>query len=736
MIYSTSVVSNLGPDAIFAQMERILASRSFAASGQLSRLLRFSVREALAGNHDALKESVLGVEVFGREPGFDTRTENVVRVAESRLRDRLRQYYEKDGAADPILIILEKGSYVPQFRPHPGQPAIPPATVQPSPKPREPRARWATAAFCLLVVLSASWWLFGGVAPQLQPSLKVIPLTTYPGVEEYPAFSPDGSRVAFTWTGEKQDQVDLYVKVIGTESPLRLTRTPEPECCLAWSPDGRWISFLRCPAGDQCPPGNGRQDVVVISALGGPERHIGSIYPAVNRPYPAQTWTPDGKWLIVSDKNTPSEKYALVLLSVESGEKRPLITPPSDDSAPAISPDGKALAFVRGTQNIGFGLYLANLTEIWTSQGPPRLRTRGDPTLEDPMWSADSNYLYFTSPGSSRYPSRSLWRVAASGEDNALRVTEVGQIGREAALSQDGDRMAYTDAQNNTSIWRLDLTDSSNSPARFISSTRADYNARFSPDGKRIAYASNRLGDMEIWLCDSNGGSPVQLTQMARGPIGTPRWSPDGSQIAFDRLNLGIYVVGAEGGKPRSVTTSDASASTPSWSHDGRWIYFASNRSGELQVWRVPAGGGDPVQVTKGGGHSGFESTDGRFLYYAKSPVATSLWRVPVSGGEETMVSPSLLTRMHMAPTEEGLYFVERPTPDGAKPVKFLQFATGAIETVTSLHQELDIGLSVSPDRHWMLFSAVEVRYGDLMMVEGLRNLFHRRSAVFPFVAH
>src|SRR5438309_2033900 len=101
-------------NGVAAELEKVLSSQSFANSSQGSRLLRFVVERTLAGRADEIKESVLGMEVFGRQ-SFDPRTDAIARVEASRLRQKLAKYYESEGKQDPVRIILPKGGYVPIF---------------------------------------------------------------------------------------------------------------------------------------------------------------------------------------------------------------------------------------------------------------------------------------------------------------------------------------------------------------------------------------------------------------------------------------------------------------------------------------------------------------------------------------------------------------------------------------------------------------------------------------------
>src|SRR5215471_9312966 len=104
------------PEKVRDALEKVLASRCFSRSPRLSRFLRFTVEQTLQGRKDALKEYVVGLEVFDRPEGYDPQTDPVVRVHAGRLRTRLQQYYQSEGAHDPLVFEFSKGSYIPAFR--------------------------------------------------------------------------------------------------------------------------------------------------------------------------------------------------------------------------------------------------------------------------------------------------------------------------------------------------------------------------------------------------------------------------------------------------------------------------------------------------------------------------------------------------------------------------------------------------------------------------------------------
>jgi Tol biopolymer transport system component len=188
-------------------------------------------------------------------------------------------------------------------------------------------------------------------------ALKIVPLTTYPGDVGGGAFSPDGSHVAFSWNGKNQDNYDIYVKVLDAETPLRLTTDTAPDGFAAWSPDGRRIAFGRSKRA-WTPPAS----IYVIPSVGGPERRIVDLVP-VNHyvPLAGLSWSADGKWLVFPDLSSSEGPFCLYAISIETGEKRKLTSPPATvlgDGLPAFSPDGRMHAGIRPRDHLRYLRYL------------------------------------------------------------------------------------------------------------------------------------------------------------------------------------------------------------------------------------------------------------------------------------------------------------------------------------------------------------------------------------------
>jgi serine/threonine protein kinase len=580
------------------------------------------------------------------------------------------------------------------------------------------RARVMLGAATIALAVSVAIWLLRGTARKPLPAPEVIPLTSYPGSEESPSFSPDGNQVAFSWNGEKQDNYDIYITLIGSPGFLRLTTDPAADVHPVFSPDGRSIGFIRVT--------KDHRTFIIIPVIGGAERIVAEVGPS-SFPSPGAgfDWFPDGK-SVVTD--------GLALLSIESGETRKLTNPPlslSPDSGPSVSPDGRTVAFTRAVSSGVGDIYLQGLTDDLRPKGEPRRLVSLNSVLFGPAWSPDGKEIFFSSYSPYREVVN-LWRVASSGTIKPEQLPYGMGEAKLPAVSRKGDRLAYQRVVSDINIWRLPLSGpgvAAGPPGRFLSSTRYEGSPQYSPDGRRIAFESDRLGAHCVWTSDSDGSNATELFCQAGGYGGDPSWSPDGQHVAFSFSTGGTYnihVIGANGGRPMRLTSDAKDDTLPSWSRDGKWIYFASkpagpsNRTGRMQVWKMPATGGTAIQITKNGGGLAYESPDGELLYFSKPEFSGGLWKMNLRTGEEVQLLPSN-AGFHFFVVTSGIYFMPEPGPNQASSVQFLSFATGKVKTVARTSGEPRDALCVSPDGRFLLFGQLDGSGSDLMLVENFR---------------
>jgi Tol biopolymer transport system component/DNA-binding winged helix-turn-helix (wHTH) protein len=584
---------------------------------------------------------------------------------------------------------------------------------------------WAAALVAIMGLGGGVLWFVHPAPKPTQPRLTSTPLTASPGFEGHASFSPDGNEVAFV-QHERNESTRIYVKLIGTGGPpLRLTTGSAFDWSPAWSPDGRYIAFLRHISRE-------KDAVLLIPALGGPERKIGEVFQSkIGGSH--LSWSPDGNSLVISDQDSLKEPSGLFLLTIDTGERRRLTSAPSPafgDCCASFSPDGRTLAFSRGDD-----LYLLAVSDGLKAVGEAKRVELGNRSGYAPAWTEDGREIVFWDG----LHASGLWRIDVSGSEGRSaepqRLADLGESAALPAISRRGHRLAYSSFSFHSSIWRMAAPGGSkggdeksagslNRNAPFIYSTRYDTSPEFSPDGKKIAFLSTRSGNTEIWVCDSDGSSPVQLTSFRGSQVSTPRWSPGGGRIAFDSDAGGgedVWMIGANGGKPVRMTTYPLNDGDPSWSRDGRWIYFDSVRTGEQQVWKIPADGGEAIQVTRDGGYAPLESPDGKFLYHTKALEDTSLWRIPVAGGQATKVLEGLSNYLNLAIVDEGIYFV--PQHDSGYCIQFFNLRTKQIRRIANFEKALDLfgnigGLAYSPDGRWILYTQVDQEGAELRLVE------------------
>jgi Tol biopolymer transport system component len=517
--------------------------------------------------------------------------------------------------------------------------------------------------------------------------------------------------------------------VIGSDEPVRLTSSQDDEFSPAWSPNGRFIAFLRALS-DQ------RAGIYLKPPFGGQERKVGEQYQADPlAPFRGAglSWSPDSKWLVVVDKVPPTSPLALFLLSIETGERRRLTSPPEGfvgDRCPTAIGEDRALVFTRFIDDTRSELLLLQLAEDLQPKGQATRLTLKNRYIERAARTPRGDAVIFAS--GAPYATM-LWKVLPGQPRQAEWLAMAGYGVGDPVISRQ-DRLAYTHFSKDIDIWRLELAGGRPvvKPAtRLIASTRVESGPSWSPDGSRIAFYSNRSGSYQVWVSNSDGSKPVQLTSFGSNPseadfgahsfpFSAPHWSPDGRVIAFTcsnrDANSGLYVVDPEGGQPKRVGIGELEG----WSADAKWIYFRVEQGGRKQIWKKPVGEGRAVQATGSGDrdlNGGWRH--GMFRYYLKDPGTTigSLWRVPLNGGGHEKVLDSVLWDS-FAVAKAGIYFIptfEPPT------VQFLDFTDHKIVTIGAIEKTPGWGFSISPDERWLLYAQYDSVGSDLMLIENFR---------------
>lgn len=584
---------------------------------------------------------------------------------------------------------------------------------------------WLGSSLLLLCAIGACYWLLWRprATSTVDRTLAVLPLTTEPGFAVCPSFSPDGNQIAYEWEQARQEP-RIFVKLIGPGEPVRLTTGSEEESCPVWSPNGKFIAFLRTT-------GESKRGLFLTPARGGAERKVtefarGISYYPEYRPHPL-AWSVDAKHLIavIPDANGFSSLFAI---STDTGERASLGTSPEGagywDRDPAVSPDGKSLVFTRERGYGSADLELIGLTPALRASGELRPLTTESSSgryAQTAAWTADGSEVIYSSNRNGR---PRLWRTGVQPGATPRQVNGVGPESSMPAMSRSG-QLVYAHSFRDTNIWRQELSPRSGkrTTQSLIASTAPDSSAQYSPDGTRIAFQSGRSGNYEVWTCGSDGGRCSQLTSYNGPMTGTPRWSPDGKKIAFDSAasaHYQVYVVGADGGLPRRLTFDVADAVIPSWSRDGKWIYFSSRQTGRQEIWKIPALGGHAVRVTRNGGFTAFESVDGRYLYYTKEERKSPLYRSDLEGGGETATAEDVVVR-GLAPSESQVFFLRQEKDPGFSTLRTMALNFGPSTSIAIFTKPLDFGLSISPDLKYALYTQIDSEGSSLMIVDQFR---------------
>jgi Tol biopolymer transport system component/DNA-binding winged helix-turn-helix (wHTH) protein len=590
-----------------------------------------------------------------------------------------------------------------------------------APEPKAPRFIWIAAVSALLIIGAAVWMYLARHPSGELADLKEIPLTTLPGSEISPTFSPDASQIAFGWDGENNGAgFDLYVQTVGSENPHRLTHNPTHFWyTAAWSPDGRFIAIRSEQQGSAM--------IELVPATGGPPRPLATVHGGLFGGL--LTWSPDSKTIVYAEDSMKPHgevvRAGLYFLPLDTLQSRFVETNCSAPILPKFNPKQNSIAFACIDRMASTSI---DILEIGSGRVDELLTVKGSMKEKGLDWSADGRFLFYsyTDPDGGRF----IWEMEAAHPEHRWRLPLAHDAG-DLAVSSSGDSLAYVQSSFSANIWKLNLT---GEPVEqmLIGSTRSQNNPAISPDGSKIAFESDRSGSHEVWISDSDGHNVQQISHF-NALTGTPSWSPDSKLLAFDSRVEGeanLYVYNTAGGDLHKITASTRTNSLPSWSKDGRLLFYASGEDSDTtSIWRVPVEGGTATKVVADGDLP-VMSPDGTHLFFRRLGSASeSIMRMRLDGSDIQTIAVLPVADSSVAwwPSGNGLYFISAPA--ATSQIEYLDIATGKRRLVYTLPKHaLDWvgGLAVSSDGKWLLFTQVDEQKADLYLLTGLNSAARR----------
>ena len=420
------------------------------------------------------------------------------------------------------------------------------------------RFLWAVAIAAGLAGVAALFFV-RSPAPSVPRLANARQITSVVGVEEYPTWSPDGSRIAYH-TNQGGSRWSISQTLVAGGEPVRLTREPSAnDRWAAWSHDGTQIAFRSDREGGGC---------FVVSALGGASRRVATGIGFGGAP----AWSSDDTELECPNFDSSGGYAGIVSLGARSSRRVPLVAELGGlILGLSWSPDGLYFAYVNSPEPE------AQASQLWITRLSDEEHfavNDGSTDVRSPSWSDDGRTLYFVS---NRGGSLDLWQQRIDGEGRPSGAPEPVTTGlemRSASFSPDGTTLAYSRGRLIANAWRVPIF--AGREATWADAEQLSFDYAYieyidvAPDGRHLYFSSDRSGNEDLWMMSMDGADLRQLTTDP-APDWNPKLSPDGTEVAFYSARSGnrdIWILPLDGGAPQQVTRHQALEWQPSWSPD------------------------------------------------------------------------------------------------------------------------------------------------------------------------
>jgi Tol biopolymer transport system component len=649
-------------------LRRVEVSSTFERSAGLLKLLRFLLESAEA-DPSSLKEIYVGTVFYQRGETYDPRYDSLVRVNVSRLRKLLNDYSQGEGAGDPGFIEIPKGSYRPVYRrasmpvdavqfteTHADVAAEASITVEtvalPAPETvastRGNVYRGLLVVGILVVTALCAWggfrWYRLHTAPAfLGVPLAEVPITVGRDLEFEPAMSADGHRLAYvsrTLSGDSglaHFQIFVRSLVPDSREETELPTGPEDALYPAWSPDGRQIAFLRC--------GIGPCEVAIVPVAGGQVRAVKTL-PRYSLPddmpyYQYRqlnpVWAKDGRSLIFPYRGLDDNAERLVQFDLSTNTQRNITSGAAadEDGAPAISPDGRSVAFLRRH------LAKAQVMRVDLETLATTVLAGGlNYAASGLTWSPDGRGVVVGVNHNAKGTAL-LW-VPLHGEPHELVTNFPVYIN--PVFSADGKSLMVLKVNRSRD---LNVVIGQGQPEPLFRSKQRNAATALSADGQSLAFITDRSGSYEVWLAQRKGDGFLPPRQLTHGlgffPLSIS-WAPDGKTLAVgisntNRVELVDVATGVLGLLPLRGL-DECLVWSPVWSADSRSIYLAVSgaRSG---LFRAPVDGSAVAELIAVGTPREVRVDGDRAVYFTPE-FARGVYKVSLLGDARAELIPHL----------------------------------------------------------------------------------------------
>jgi Tol biopolymer transport system component len=563
------------------------------------------------------------------------------------------------------------------------------------------------------------WWFTRNPGEtQRQLPFRRMAVARLGGKEFQPAISPDGAKIAFVL--EREDGTPDRIWLRSGQTPPGTIEREGWQCLSpAWSPDGKSLAYLRL-SGDE------GQVMIASAATGKDERVVTGVFRTrYGLPNHHLDWSPDGKTLAFDDTSAPEKPFAISIISLETGNRMQLTTPPSNalgDVEPRFSPDGSKLSFIRVFHRARQGLFTIEIKNRKLRQ-----LTRDGFQISGQDWLPDGKSIVM---GSNRSGDFRLRRVRA-GDSGAELVPDwtgtYGDAALQLSIARRAPVLVYSVLQEDFNIWRLSLHARDDGPDRWtrvVNSSAQDVSPQYSPDGTQICFRSDRTGEEQLWISSADGSNPRQVTRGDLRPS-VGRWAPNGKAIVFnDSKEQDLYITRLSDDGFWRVIPLEAKGIHPVFASDAKWIY--AGYSGN--IIRVSVEGGHPTVVSKTKGLSFGLSDDANSLYFVRELTDSALCRLSLATGEVSKVLEGLVPYCTScwAAGPDGVYYLaaKRPSVNG-QAIYFHAYNGGPDKMIAEYPEPLlPLGsgpFSLSPDGKYLLCVRVDPSNADVIRIEPYR---------------